>query len=355
MPMEISKVSISAFRSDGMITIVGRAYLARTSRQVPASLEIDAGTVTLRTESGEAAYAFPEADLKFEAPLGKSDRRATLPDGTLFETSDHQSVNALSGKTAGTLLHAAEGFNKRLIYVAIAALLGAVAVWRFALPALVYLAVLMTPEPLKNAMDAGTLQFFDRVIAEPTRVSDERQEEVRAVFANLIGELPNNDESDFTLLFRSAPGIGPNAVALPGGTVVITDALVKRFPGNDVVAAVLGHELGHVVENHGLTQLYRSLGFFILVSLIAGDTGPILEDILLEGGVILSLSYSREFERDADSFGLRLTQDAGYDPAALIEFFESLPGSFSEQTSWDSTHPSSAERIQNIRDFLDAN
>ena len=261
----------------------------------------------------------------------------------------------MTGATAGNVLHAAEGFNKRLVYVAVGALVGAFAVWRFALPAIVYFAVLMTPEPLKNAMDAGALQAFDRTIAQPTELSQARQEEVRAVFANLIRELDDPDETKFDLLFRSVPGIGPNAVALPGGTVVITDALVEGFPGNDVVAAVLGHELGHIVDNHGLTQLYRSLGFFVLVSLIAGETGPILEDILLEGGVILSLSYSREFEREADTFGLRLTRDAGYDPAALITFFESLPGSTDQESSWDSTHPSSGERIKAIREFIEAN
>lgn len=318
-------------------------------------MEIDAGFVTLRSEDGEKLTSFPQSELEFESPLGKADRRAALPDGTLFETSDHEGVQTVTGATAGNILHVAEGFNRRLIYVAIAALVGAFAIWRFALPAIVYVAVLMTPEPLKDAMDAGTLQAFDRLIAEPTELSPERQDEVRTIFANLIRELEDPDGSKFDLHFRSAPGIGPNAVALPGGTVVITDALVEGYPGNDVVAAVLGHELGHVVDNHGLTQLYRSLGFFFLVSLIAGETGPILEDILLEGGVIMSLSYSREFERDADAFGLQLTKDAGYDPAALITFFESLPGSTDEDSAWDSTHPSSGERINAIREFLEAN
>ncbi len=343
---------MSAFRSDDEFTLTGRAFLARSSKQVSATLRLKGDSVTLLSEDGEKLCTFRRNELKFEAPLGRTDRRATFPDGTLFETPDHETVQRITGNTAGTALHVAERFNSRLIYFVVAAVLGGFLVWRFALPAIVYVAVAFTPEPLKDAMDVGTLQAFDRVIANPTRLSEERQDEVREVFANLISELEDNDSTQFDLHFRFAPGIGPNAVALPGGTVVITDALVSGFPGDDVVAAVLGHELGHVVENHGLTQLYRSLGFFVLVSLIAGDTGPILEDVLLEGGVILSLSYSREFERRADEFGLRLTRKAGYDPAALITFFESLPGSLSQETSWDSTHPSSAERIESIRDFL---
>ena len=86
--------------------------------------------------------------------------------------------------------------------------------------------------------------------------------------------------------------------------------------------------------------------------MIAGDTGPILEYILLEGGVILSLQYSRRHEPSADQFGLRLTERAGYDPAGLITFFEALPDSGQEDSSWDSTHPASGARINAIREFL---
>ncbi len=355
MPTVTSKASTLGFQSEEVIVLSGRAYLARSSHQIKATLQSAGDDVTLRDAAGEVVSQFLRDDVKFEAPLGQSDRRVTLPDGTLFETPDRNGVQQFEGSTAGNLLHEAERFNGRLVYFTLAAIVGAMAVWRFALPALVYVAVAMTPAPLKDVMDTGTLQAFDRIVASPTRLPAERQKEVREVFSKLVSELDAPEMAEFDLFFRSAPGIGPNAVALPGGTVVITDALVERFPGDDVVAAVLGHELGHVVENHGLTQLYRSLGFFVLVSLIAGDTGPILEDVLLEGGVILSLSYSRDFERRADAFGLRLTQDAGYDPAALITFFEALPGSFSEQSSWDSTHPSSGERIQSIREFLEAN
>jgi predicted Zn-dependent protease len=140
---------------------------------------------------------------------------------------------------------------------------------------------------------------------------------------------------------------------LPGGTVVITDQLVRAFKGDDVVAGVLAHELGHVTGDHGLRQLYRSLGVFVLISLLAGDTGPILEDLLLEGGVLLSLSHSRDHERAADSFGLSLASDAGFEPSGLLKFFESLPDAEETRSGWMSTHPASGERTQAIRDFLE--
>jgi len=91
-----------------------------------------------------------------------------------------------------------------------------------------------------------------------------------------------------------------------------------------------------------------------MVALIAGDTGPVLEDILLEGGVLVSLSFSRQHEESADQFGLKLSDAAGYDPAGLLTFFQALPDADQTESSWNSTHPSSGERIGAIQLYLDS-
>lgn len=129
----------------------------------------------------------------------------------------------------------------------------------------------------------------------------------------------------------------------------MTDALWSEFQDIDLIAGVLGHELGHVTEQHGLSQLYRSLGIYVLVALIAGDTGPIIEDVLLEGGVLLSLRHSRQHEREADEKGVRLTMDAGYDPEGMARFFD-WAADQGAQGGWASTHPDPGERADDIRE-----
>jgi Zn-dependent protease with chaperone function len=336
----------------GVVEIKGRAFVARSSHLIEASLRVGASAVALVDETGETRLEFPFEQLKFDPPLGSTERRATLPDGTLFETADHIAVGLVLHDDLGSSLSNAERFGPRLILVVAASLLGVFAIWKYALPALVWVAVALTPEPLRDAIDAGSLQFVDVAIADPSGLTAERKSEVQEIFLNLTDALPDVDGRNLTLHFRDMPGLGPNAMALPGGTILITDALVTEFGDDDVIAAVLGHELGHVLEDHGLTQLYRSLGIYVLVALIAGDTGPILEDILLEGGVIMSLSFSREHEAAADQFGLRLSKQTGYDPAGLITFFEALPDAAQTESTWGSTHPASGERIEAIREFL---
>lgn len=335
------------------LDIAGRAYPPRSSKEFPATLSIHGAQARLDAEDG-SQREMGRGELNIEAPLGGAARRILLPDGTLFWTEDMAAVSTLERELGLRRLHGFEAFRPRLIGFVALALLGAWAVWRFALPAVIWVAVAMTPQPLRDAMDDGTVQAFDRFLMEETALSKGSQDEVRDILADLVAasdtELP-----EITLLFRDMPGVGPNAMALPGGTVIVTDALVTEFDDPDVIAGVLGHEIGHVVDNHGLRQVYRSLGFYVLVTLIAGDTGPVLEELLLEGGLILSLTYSREFEREADNHGLDLAARAGYDPAGLLQFFESLPDATETDSGWASTHPASGERIDAIRRWIATN
>ena len=146
-----------------------------------------------------------------------------------------------------------------------------------------------------------------------------------------------------------------NAFAVPGGFVYFTRGIMAHFNNEAQFAGVLGHEIGHVVEQHGLKRIYRSLSMYILIAFLAGDVGAILEDVVLEGNVLLSLSFSRAQETAADEFGLSLSDESGFDPAGLKVFFEKLDEEFGdmEPPQWQSTHPSSAERVKAIDAYID--
>lgn len=330
------------------MVLKGRSFPPLASQAVDATLVADAGHVRLTDSGGESLASGRLRDVNIEAPVGTAPRRIVFPDGRLFETEDTTSVDELSGITAGRLLHRSERFRMTLIWVVLAAIVGVGLAWRFALPMLVSAAIFLTPPPLIEAIDVGTMQALDKTMVLKSNLSEQRRSEVTELFDQLLEALPEDrvDGTDYNLLFRSMPGVGPNAFALPGGTIVITDALVKQFPYDDVIASVLGHEIGHVEEQHGLRRLYRSLGGYVLIATIAGDTGPILEDIFLEGNVLLSLSHSRGQESAADEFGVNLARNAGFDPAGLLTFFEGLPDT---GDSWLSTHPSNKERVETLR------
>lgn len=275
-----------------------------------------------------------------------------LGDDWLFEAEPGTDLSSLSGARPGRWLSRAERWHPRLAVVAGLSLLAAWVIWRWGLDILVAAALVVTPDSAVRAIDRGNIQLIDQFLAEESRLNPARRAEIDAIFTDLTGHAPPAPWGDYQLLFRDLPGVGPNAFALPGGTIVVTDDLVNSFVGDDdVIAGVLGHEIAHVSERHVLAQLYRAGGAYLLVTLIAGDPGPLLQDLLREGNALLSLRYSRRHEAAADRIGIATAQAAGYDGAALARFFEKIEEDYGPGgPDWMSTHPANTDRIRAIRD-----
>ncbi|MCX7646900.1 MAG: M48 family metallopeptidase [Rhodobacteraceae bacterium] len=332
----------------------GRAIPAGSSRVHAAALHLSPDTAALVLDDGARLRECPRAALRVEPRLGAAARRIVLPDGTLFETDDHAAVESAFGRDGWSLVHAAERFRPRLVLVLLAIVGILWALWRYGLDLMAAAALALTPAAAIDAIDAGMRDTLDLTLAAPTSLPPAGRARAEAVFARLLAQLDPQTRAahDFRLEFRALPGMGPNALALPGGTVILSDELVTMFPSDDVLAGVLAHEIGHVVAQHGLRQLYRSAGIAVLVALLAGDTVPIVEDIVLEGNVLLSLPFSRRSEAEADAFGVALAAKAGFAPAGLITFFDAIGARAGEGPSWLSTHPASQARSDAIRELI---
>ena len=122
------------------------------------------------------------------------------------------------------------------------------------------------------------------------------------------------------LLIRGSEDIGPNALALPGGTMLLTDDMARLLQHDtDVIAGVLAHELGHVQHRHGVRMLVQVgvLGF--VTSTLWGDYSGVLATVPLWLG---QAHYSREAEREADAYSVTVLRDAGLSPAVMTRLFE---------------------------------
>ena len=108
-----------------------------------------------------------------------------------------------------------------------------------------------------------------------------------------------------------------NAVALPGGKVILFDGLIKQARSPDEVAGVLAHEIGHVRQKHVMQALLRQMGLAVVLGGVDGNSGALVNNML-------SMSYSRESEAEADTHSMKALGSAAISPVATASFFERL-------------------------------
>lgn len=298
----------------------------------------------------------PSASLTVSARVGSIPRRVTFADETIFETFDNDGIDSwlsAAGKGGAGFVHGLEIVRPRLAAFVVAVFVLGFAIYRWGLPALVEAAVALTPPVVPQIMAQSTLATLDTTTFNPTGLSVDEQKKIADGFAR-IAAVSGRGADAYTLNFRKGGLIGPNAFALPDGTLVLTDELVELADGDtEMLVGVLAHEIGHVELEHSLRQLYRAAGTAGLIMLIAGDIGSGMEDILVEGGGLLALSYSRAAETAADRHSVELMTRAGMDPTAIARFFEVLETKLGDKSSAGilSTHPGTPERRKDILDY----
>lgn len=336
--------------------VAGAWHPPGLSRAVAAALVAEHGQAVVTSDADGALLASGSLDrLVISSRVGSIPRRITFADGSLFETADNDAVDrwleARHGRRV-SFIHKLERLRPRLVLFVGLAILLAAGIYRYALPALVEVAVAVTPPIAPEVMSRGVLASLDQTVLAPSRIEEERQQRITEQFRSLAA-LTQRGADGYSLHFREGGVMGPNAFALPNGTIIVTDALTDLAPGDDMVLGVLAHEIGHVVHEHTLRRLYRAAGVSALIMLIGGDIGSGLEDVLTHGSALITLSYSREQEREADRYSIELMARAGRDPAAIADFFEILRDKLGDTDNSDflSTHPATPERIEEARRY----
>ena len=147
-----------------------------------------------------------------------------------------------------------------------------------------------------------------------------------------------------------------NAFALPGGYVFITKGMLKELQTEAQLAAILGHEVGHIVARDTAALMSRQIGMNLLLTAAASQTssqGAITAAQLATQ--IIGLKFSREDERDADLAGLGYMVRAGYDPYGMVETMQMLERKNTiRPIEFFSTHPSPANRMTYLRARIQA-
>lgn len=159
---------------------------------------------------------------------------------------------------------------------------------------------------------------------------------------------------DISYHFTVVQQKGVNAFAVPGGYVYITSGLLEKLDSEGQLAAILGHEVGHVVARDTLVAMSRQIGMTALVAAAAVSDAP--GDVTRAAGFIsgvLTLQYSRDDEKDADLVGLSYMIQAGYDPNEMVATMQVLQELQTVRPiEFFSTHPNPESRIAYLQERI---
>src|SRR5262245_35194005 len=303
----------------------------------------------------------PIGALRVSEPMGAAPRLISFPDGAHCEVRDHAGFADMlraTGHADSWIVRMQRYWSAALAAIAIAAVaLTAAYVW--GLPAAAEWLAFQLPQKALREVGGGTLQLLDKAVLQRSALTTERQQSLRAAFGRLT--VPGTTKSAYGIEFRTGGAISANALALPDGTIVVTDELVKLAGDDEEILAVLAHELGHLDRRHSVRMLIQGSIVAFVVAWYLGDVSGIAAGLPT---LVLQARYSREHEREADRFAVAMLKanaisprrlasmlarmEAARDEAARKKQGKASPSKSAPELDYLSSHPATAERIKEL-------
>ena len=144
-----------------------------------------------------------------------------------------------------------------------------------------------------------------------------------------------------------------NAIAFPGGNILIFRGLLEKSPSADAVAGLLAHEMQHVFQRHGTENLLNQVALSGLFKLLTVEANAIAETLFAGVRTLSLLKYTRELETEADALALQLLYQAGVDPVEMLAMFQVLKNHSSSLPESISTHPDMSSRMEKLEIMID--
>jgi len=162
-----------------------------------------------------------------------------------------------------------------------------------------------------------------------------------------------NVKSDYKINITAVNQDVVNAFALPGGRIVVYEALLRKLDSYPELAALLSHEFTHVNNRHSTKSIFRQLGSRIFLALLFGKMGSVTSVLISQADNLKSLTYSRKLEKEADMQGAELLIKRNIDPRGFIGLFNRLKESTTAGSlpEFLASHPDIDKRIESIKEM----
>ena len=335
----------------GTATLTGLYYDGRQPIGAPATLVFAGkGAVLIGVQMSQRLAT---DELRVSPRIGRADRFIDLPRGGQFQCADHPLLDRLPQEVRSEGVVAWLEQRVAVAIASVAVILSLLSAGYFyGLPAAANYVAMRIPIETEDAVGRRSLAWLDEnKWFRQSQIAPDMQARIRQGFDELRDGLPQ--ASHCRLEFRDSPFIGPNAFALPGGTIVITDAMVQTAESPEEVLAVLAHELGHVERRHAMRHVLQDSAAAVAATAVTADAASLGVAVAGLPAVLAQARYSREFETEADDFAFQLLRQRGLSPEAFATLMERLTRKQQDAEralAFVSSHPVTAERIRRARE-----
>jgi Zn-dependent protease with chaperone function len=338
-----------------------------SASRVGATFSINnTGRYAVELENG-TIYRGEVSHLNVSERLSNVERKVTLENDSLFVTLDNDAIDTIfkSVQKINGLVHYLETHMGWIAVALIVTLFSAFSFFKWGVPWTSQKIAHALPYETNKLIASGTMDFLDKYMFEESNLSKHRQDEIREHFKSKIAPLSSNDDNEieYTLHFRSwsmGDQAIPNALALPSGDIILTDKFVELSSNQQEIDSVLLHEMGHVLHRHGLEMLIEGTFVTVAVMMISGDGSGLGDMGIGLGSALVSSSYSRGHESEADLYAFEKMLLAKIDPVSFSNIMNRMTEYMSEENNetnttkeqgddvldYFSSHPSTQERVE---------
>jgi Zn-dependent protease with chaperone function len=342
--------------------IAARFFDGHSARLQPVRLDVRAGHLHVEAPGFERSY--PLAAVVLAEPFQQAPLMLRLGDASCEVPSgpERQALLAALGYRAS----AVERWQARwpaalLALVLLLALIGAGFVW--GVPAAADYIAARLPAAVETKLGQATLAGMEaQHMLARSRLSADRIAEVEAL---LPRALPAHPRMPVRLLVRASDALGANALALPDGTIIVTDGMVRLVldgqnelddVGRARLLGVIGHEVGHIERRHAARVMTGSSLTAAVSATLFGDFSAVAAGV---PAVLTQMQYSRAMELEADDYAVGVLRRNGLDGGTLADALAALdrqhtgagatPRWLKRSMGYLSTHPATGERIARLR------
>ena len=334
------------------IRFSGVFFAAMTAKETPGEIELKPKSATIYSQGTVVC-----GNINIQSIQNSKD--IYLDNGFLFtlEGSLSSEQEKLIFDNLSRSIKWLENFSLSKAMLLSIALVFFVILFRFSLNLSIPFLVNVFPISWEQEIGRNTYNAMSKTVFEKSELSNLRIQRLREKAADLAVK---NGFSSPQIIFHDSDLIGANALAFPGGPIVITDDLVILLQSDELILSVVAHEFAHIQERHSLQQIIEVVGVAAVASIVLGSDDTLLEEASVIGINLLANKNSRSFEKQADLRAQQYLDKAGFKKSTFANAIKNLTEHYCSKTAvqsvqdcvektdsgWLSTHPSGAERIE---------